>query len=152
MPKIVNNPFLRFVRERYRGIGLHQADLAAALRTNPGSMSEYLTGKTRMPEHLFLTMCELLRLSQAEAKQAWLMHSLLHVPDNVRRYVEALEADRIARDMCDDRLERLRDLTSHLLHTRSEHGEWAPVLIDRDEGTSRITRAIHLPDDEETRG
>lgn len=129
---------------------MHQSDVASALRVNPGSMSEYLTGKTRMPEHVFLDLCALLRLDKAEAGTAWLMHSLLHVPSNVRLYVEALESERVTRDLCDERLARLRDLTVGMLADRAAASTWKPVLVRADEDTSRIGRAVRAKRDDDT--
>lgn len=113
------NPFMNFVRDRYRARGWHQSDVAARIGVSQASLSMYLNGQVKCPDQAFDAMCDLLDIRDIDRSKARLAHDLLHVPDSVRDYIARLEKDRHQRDVCDERLERLHKMTGELIRERS---------------------------------
>jgi transcriptional regulator with XRE-family HTH domain len=134
-------PFRGAIRRIYRARGLHQSDLAAALRVDTSTVSRWLSGDTAMSSVVFEQLMKLLGVvDSSEREWLWLLNGISTSRADVRAYIRKLETAVANDGLCDDRLEQAARFLEQL-RTRRPHPPGLP---------SRLAFADH--DDDESRG
>lgn len=161
------NPFYRYVKSRYRSLGMHQRDLAALMGADSSTVSRYMSGDIAMPRDMFDQLCRALRLDGEthtdDRRRLWLASRVILCPREVQDYIAWLESDISVNAVCDDRLRKLGALVASL---RDHHyqgvgndGAWRP-LFDNDQQSLaahpeaprvRVHRRIERDPEDDTR-